>query len=111
MRKVKTNFVLTIIIFISLLVILVLSIQKKGMQEDEYYTYLLANNATGSGLCFAFEDGVKMDPVSAFDEYFYPDDLNIRSVWGNQINDVHPPLYYLLFHVFELLAHNIFGGG
>lgn len=107
----KQELFLGAIIVVSLITILFLATQKKGMHEDEYYTYLLANNEKNSGLSFTVENGVKLNPAYIFNEYLYADDFDIKSVWNNQSKDVHPPIYYLLFHIFELLAHNVFGGG
>lgn len=83
-----------------------LSVQKQGMHEDEFYTYLLSNYG-GYGLGVQYPNGIKINAKECFDEYFYAKGLNVKNVWNNQKNDVHPPLYYLLFHISGLMIHHL----
>lgn len=78
------------------------------MHEDEYYTYLLANHE-GNGLAVDYENGVRLNSAEYVAQFFYADKFSIKNVWNNQKLDVHPPLYYLIFHIFGLLTH-YFGG-
>lgn len=97
-----------IIVVSSLMAVLFLAVCKKGMHEDEYYTYLLANHE-GNGLAVEYENGIKLNSSECFDQFFYADGFSIKNIWNNQKNDVHPPLYYLIFHIFSLLTHH-YGG-
>ena len=69
---------------------------------DEILTYGLANDETGRGVGCVVKDGVRFEPSSAgFIDYLTVSPGNrfdYESVWRNQKNDVHPPLYYAVIH-------------
>lgn len=93
-------------------VLLMLANKKAGMHIDEYFSYGLANSTYESNhgsIYIAFQNGVKMDPKSAFDKYLFADSFSLKDVWNNQKNDTHPPLYYLLFHIWGLITNNFWG--
>ena len=91
------------IIVLAVILICVLCGQKQGFFEDEYYSYTLSN---GPGMQIVFEKGYYYSPAST--PYIHSmnasDQYGIKQVWINQINDVHPPLYYLLFHLLSLIS-------
>lgn len=99
----RTYAVLGGIILLSAVLLLWLLGAKEGMHVDEYLTYGLSNYDR-EGYMPDPELGVRLSPDEFFDDYFYADSLNIKKVWLNQGNNVHPPLYYLLFHIFTLVT-------
>lgn len=107
----RFHIVIIMIMLFSAAVLLYLTTIKSGMHVDEYLSYGLANNEyigeVGSNKVRP-EYGVRLAATDIFDTFFYPDGFSIRNVWLNQGKDVHPPLYYLLLHIFTLILHNFF---
>lgn len=103
-------FFLGVIVTGAVAVLLFMMLQKKEFENDEYYTYALANCDTGIN-GNTEKDGFAQNPSELFKYFFYADTnrLGLKNVWVNQRNDVHPPLYYLIQHMFNLVTHN-FGG-
>ncbi len=89
--------------FVTVIVFLFLLTKKEGMHVDEYLSYGLANYTASS---FAPECGIPLDPEEVFSNYFYTREFNLKNVWMNQKADVHPPLYYLIFHIWGIITHN-----
>ncbi len=108
MKKVS-YMILASVMVLSAIVLIYLLAGKEGMHVDEYYTYGLANHEEDGDIYITTECGVKLNPNDVFDRYFYADSFSIRNVWLNQSYDVHPPLYYLIFHIFGLLTGNFLG--
>lgn len=97
-----------IIAIIGIIWMVYLGMNKYGYHQDEVFSYLLANNAF-EGTKFTGEIGwhtpdyyLNMVTVST------EESLNVKSVISNQINDVHPPLYYLVLHFVSWLFKGIF---
>lgn len=109
LRDKKYKWYLLFIIIVSAIVIIGLLKQKAGMHVDEYYSYGLANHEDNGDIYIAPPNGEKLDAREVFDDYFYADDFSIHNVWANQTYDVHPPFYYLLFHIWGLITHNFLG--
>lgn len=63
----------------------------------------------GYGLYIRLENAIPLNPVECLEKFFYAEKFDIRNVWNNQKSDVHPPLYYLIFHIFGLIIHH-YGG-
>ena len=85
--------------------------RKQGMFIDEIYTYGLSNSSYapflsdvkgGSIVGKTFTRAELLDYVSVTgDEGF-----DFGSVYYNQVNDVHPPLYYWLFNIASTFARD-----
>ena len=101
----KYHVLVMIIMFLSAVFLVYLTGIKEGMHLDEYLTYGLANHEADGSNKITPEFGVRLSATDVFDVFFYPDDFSISNVWINQANNVHPPLYYLLFHIFTLVTH------
>ncbi len=96
-------------------VCLLFSTRKQGMFIDEIYTYGLSNSSYHPFLCTSgdrygtighttvtrqeFLDYVSVNGDEGFD---------FGSVYYNQVNDVHPPLYYWLFNIASTFAKGTF---
>lgn len=100
----KSYLAVAMIMLISSLLLIYLTYLKEGMHVDEYLTYGLANYEGDGTYELKPEYGVRLSVTEVFDNYFYADDINIKNLWLNQGNNVHPPLYYLLFHFFTLVT-------
>lgn len=93
--------VFTFFLYGLFLLLMILTISgKKSYHVDEMYSYGLANHQNGINI--QLEDGKKYIPsTEPYLEYLTVSRENrfdYENVWINQINDVHPPLYYLLLH-------------
>lgn len=102
-QTIKYYIVIAVIALISTIILIYLLYSKEAMNVDEYLTYALANY---EGYMPVLDYGVKLPVAEFFDDYFYADGLNLKTVWVNQGNNVHPPLYYLFFHIFVLATHH-----
>lgn len=105
----KPYICIAAIILLSAMILIYLATLKAGMHVDEYYSYGLANHEDNGDIYIMPEYGVRLSAAEVFDDYFYADDFSIRNVWVNQSYDVHPPVYYLIFHIFGLITHNLWG--
>lgn len=106
--KLSNSYLLGIML-VAIVVLLILSTKKEGMHVDEYYTYGLANHVADGEITPVPECGIPLTPSDIFDTYFYAETFSLKNVWLNQSVDVHPPLYYLIFHIWGLLTHNFLG--
>lgn len=88
------------ICFYFLFVILMIAVitNKKNLHIDETLTYGLSNDAEGWML--PESEKVYLPAASAWMEYLTVEDdrFDYRTVWNNQAEDVHPPLYYAIVH-------------
>lgn len=106
----KLHILLLVIMLLSSMLLIYLTTQKEGMHVDEYATYALANNATAkNNNLIHLKYGVRLAATDIYDQYFYADHFSIRNVWHNQAINVHPPLYYLFFHIFTLCTNHFLG--
>ena len=79
-----------------------LGTQKINFHIDEYFTYALSNKEGAPMPVWPiWEDGKTYEGLTYFEQNMMPEGterFNYAMVWENQANDVHPPLYYVLFH-------------
>ena len=106
------------LLFLSLLIVLGVSLHfclwKSGMFIDEIYTYGLANSSympfIGNGGTQGDHDRVAEQTVTREDFFDYlavtEDEtrFDAASVYYNQVQDVHPPLYYWILNFCSSLA-------
>lgn len=99
MKRQWSIFAISLYVISFCLMILTISL-KKNYHEDEIFTYGLANHK--GGITFSFEEGVTYEPAgSVFAENLTAGkgrQFDYATVWENQIQDVHPPLYYVMVH-------------
>ena len=87
--------------------------RKQGMFIDEIYTYGLSNSSYRPFLSGLKYDGIE-DRVVTRDELLDyvsimgDEGFDFASVYYNQVNDVHPPLYYWLFNIASTFARGSF---
>ncbi len=80
--------------------------QKQGFHEDEYYTYYATARTNG----FYVEDGQWMDGETYRNEFVVLPDQRFQYGLVKLVQswDVHPPMYYWLFHTVASLVPNVF---
>lgn len=93
-----------------LLVMIVVLSLKVNLHVDEVYTYGLSNHMGGTQA--VIEDGKtytpENNPLNDYMTVQIGQRLEFGNVWENQINDVHPPLYYSLVHLVSSFFPNEF---
>lgn len=109
----KKHAMAAVVILICLLVGIFFGTQKSGMFIDEIYTYGLSNGYYTPFIRTAM-DGDMTDKVLTGEAlYAYltvgeEDAFALDSVYDNQTQDVHPPLYYMLLHIVSSLCPGVF---
>lgn len=95
-----------IIFALSLVVNLYFGFQKSGFHEDEYYTYYSSNRTFG----LYQPDREWQERQTILDEYVVKpgEGFNYGLVKLVQSWDVHPPLYYYIFHTICSLVPGVF---
>lgn len=80
--------------------------QKAGFHEDEYYTYY----STARTMGFYVEDGKWMDKETYRNEFVVLPGQRFQYGLVKQVQswDVHPPVYYWIFHTVASLAPGVF---
>ena len=79
---------------------------KQGFHEDEYYTYYSTARTNG----FYVEDGEWMDQETYRNEFVVLPDERFQYGLVKQVQswDVHPPMYYWVFHTVASLVPGVF---
>lgn len=112
MKLTKSKTMLLMLSMLSILCIIFMATQKKGMILDEYFSYGLANSTYEGNhgkYCIYLPQGEVVDSKAFFDNYFFASKISVKNVWLNQGYDVHPPVYYLLLHLFGRMTGNVLG--
>ena len=91
------------------------SVRKQGMFIDELYTYGLSNSSyhpflSATGERYGSLDHTVVTRQELLDYVSINGDegFDFGSVYYNQVNDVHPPLYYWLFNIASTFAKGSF---
>ena len=114
MKTAMRKYLALVLVFIMVSgVCLLFSMRKEGMFIDEIYTYGLSNNVGGPFLR-DMKGGNIVDTVFSREELIdyvavtEGEGFDFASVYYNQVNDVHPPLYYWLFNIASSFAKGSF---
>lgn len=80
--------------------------RKQGFHEDEFYTYYSTARTNG----FYVEDGAWMERDAYRDEFVVRPEERFRYGLVKQVQswDVHPPMYYWVFHTVASLTPDVF---
>lgn len=80
--------------------------QKQGFHEDEFYTYYSTSRTNG----FYVEDGKWMDRETYYKEFVVLPGERFQYGLVKQVQswDVHPPMYYWVFHTAASLVPGVF---
>lgn len=89
------------------------SYRKSGMFIDEIYTYGLSNSHYAPFLRDVAGGSLEDQVLTRQQLWDYVsvsegERFDFGSVYYNQVNDVHPPLYYWLFHIASSLTPGVF---
>lgn len=89
--------------YIVFCLILLFAISKKeDYHVDEVFSYGLANHQSDGAASMRVKKGkIFEDPLKPYHKYMTVNKkhkFDYKSVWENQKNDVHPPLYYVILH-------------
>ena len=106
MKKKTFYFWLIVIWILQMAVAFAFCAQKKGFHEDEYYTYYSTARTNG----FYVEDGEWMDQETIRDEFVVLPDQRFQYGLVKQVQswDVHPPVYYWVFHTVASFLPGVF---
>ncbi len=100
------RFGIILIFILSMMVNIYYGVQKSGFHEDEYYTYFSSNRSLG----LYQPDREWQDRQNILDEFAVKEGegFNYGLVKLVQSWDVHPPLYYWIFHTICSFKPGIF---
>ena len=108
--KTKIKILLIIIIILQLIYKIYVDYTKEDFFIDEIYSYGLMNN--DQAFIFEREDFKNAWHTGTyFNDYITVNSdevLNLSAVYKNQVEDVHPPLYYLLLRIAATFTINTF---
>ncbi|MBQ1402815.1 MAG: hypothetical protein IIY90_05865, partial [Oscillospiraceae bacterium] len=110
MKEAAKKYWATVLVFVSIVgVCLLFCYRKQGLFIDEIYTYGLSNSYYAPYLTDV-KDGSLIDKtvtraeVEAYLSVGDEDAFRFDSVYHNLKEDVHPPLYYWIFHFVSSLV-------
>lgn len=106
MKKKTFYFWLMALWLLQMAMALFFCVQKKGFHEDEFYTYYSTARTNG----FYVEDQSWMDAETIRDEFVVLPGQQFRYGLVRQVQswDVHPPVYYWIFHTAASLVPGVF---
>ena len=112
---VKRGWALLLVLVTVSAVCMLFSARKQGMFIDELYTYGLSNSSyhpflSTTGERYGSIDHTVVTRQELLDYVTVNGDegFDFGSVYYNQVNDVHPPLYYWLFNIASTFAKGSF---
>ena len=112
---IKRGWALLLVLVMVSAVCMLFSVRKQGMFIDELYTYGLSNSSyhpflSTSGERYGSVDHAVITRQELLDYVTVNADegFDFGSVYYNQVNDVHPPLYYWLFNIASTFAKGSF---
>jgi hypothetical protein len=102
----KKGIIVYLILVVSVLVSIFYGFQKEGFHEDEYYTYFSSNRSLG----LYQPDREWQDRQTVLDEFCVKpgEGFNYGLVNLVQSWDVHPPIYYFIFHTMCSFVPSVF---
>lgn len=106
-KKKKTFYLLFLLIWVvQMLTAFYFCTQKQGFHEDEYYTYYSTARTNG----FYVEDGQWMERETYRNEFVVLPGQQFQYGLVKQVQswDVHPPVYYWVFHTVASLVPGVF---
>lgn len=115
----KHNLIIIAIILVSSIFLIYEESQKKGFHEDEVYSVSSSvREIWDSGLLKHTDNSgnskwLTKEEFNSFVTYQKEENKTFKSVYINQVKDVHPPFFYLLVHLLSIIIpsfwiHKIF---
>lgn len=98
------------IILIGITLIAVYATKKQVYDGDELYTYTLSNSKISGFMINNIKINEWNNPQDIENIFALNNDeiLSFISIYKNQASDVHPPIYYLIFHITSIICLNKF---
>jgi len=108
--KNKEKIYLFIIIIIGIVLILLHLPKKQIYDGDELYSYTLSNSKKHGFIINNIEINkwTSQEELKKIFELNNDEIFSIISIYKNQARDVHPPFYYLIFHIISIIFLNKF---
>ena len=105
-NKVKYMIVFLVIWAVQMAAAFYFCVQKQGFHEDEYYTYYSTARTNG----FYVENGQWMDRETYRNEFVVLPGQGFQYGLVKQVQswDVHPPMYYWVFHTVASMVPGVF---
>lgn len=110
-EKRKSAVILTLFVTLQVLVLLAFAAQKKGYFIDEIYSWGLSNGYY-KPFVISYDVSGRWVDGELLQKYMtvQPGErFSWGSVWYNQSQDVHPPLFYSLLHAVCSFTPNVYG--
>ena len=106
----KKNIILILIILLGTTLITLNATKKQVYDGDELYTYTLANSKTHGFITQNIKQEEWNKSADLKNAFALNNDeiLSFVSIYKNQAGDVHPPFYYLIFHIASIISLNNF---
>ena len=106
----KKNIILILIILLGTTLITFNATKKQVYDGDELYTYTLANSKINGFITqnIKQEEWNKSEDLKNAFALNNDEILSFVSIYKNQAGDVHPPFYYLIFHIASIISLNNF---
>lgn len=108
--KNKEKIYLFIIILTGIILILLQLPKKQILDGDELYSYTLSNSKIHGFIINNIEINkwTSQEELKKIFELNNDEIFSITSIYKNQARDVHPPFYYLIFHIISIIFLNKF---
>lgn len=105
-QKIKLGIVITILCAVMFFFV----VQKEGFHCDEIFSYGSSNCAEESVFYSYKGDDIVWRTREEANNYMKAGSnrFNYKSVYENQVNDVHPPLFYMIVHTVCSVLNNTF---
>lgn len=107
LKKNKFNIILLLIILLGIILAISVGYSKQRFHIDEISTFLLSNgyyNPNPYAVDMWIDKNYYLDFLMTYDDTRF----SLGSVFYNQTQDVHPPLYYIFINVLSTLLPGVF---
>lgn len=107
-KRNKKGVLIGVLLLLNILVMVSFGARKNGYNVDELYTYGLSNSYFDPFIDVKENTQLSNEYIQNYFTVQNDEKFAYDSVYDNQSKDVHPPLYYFLFHTVSSLLPNIF---
>ncbi len=110
MRKRLPILILAVVMLLATCNFLYLATEKSGFHCDEIYSHGLSNSEFHYNI-YDENDGIRWNTDEDIDAYMtaaYDSRFDYVGVYKNQIEDVHPPLFYIVMHTISSFMPGVY---
>lgn len=108
LNKNKWKLSISILLLLNVVVLFSFGARKNGYNVDELYTYGLSNSYFDPFIDVTENTQLSNEYIQNYFTVQEEEKFAYDSVYDNQSRDVHPPLYYFLFHTVSSFLPNVF---